>query len=93
MADRILIDLDWVDELRSDVAGTRKRLSRSSGATAQVHSSPKVNEALRSFLDKWDERREDLADTMAGVEKALEAITTSFTSTEDKLLDQLNGKS
>ena len=52
-----------------------------------------MNEALHDFLDKWDERRGDLADTMEGVEKALEAIHDSFTSTEDELVAQLNGES
>jgi hypothetical protein len=51
-----------------------------------------VNDALHSFLDKWDERRGDLADTMEGVEEALQAIHDSFTKTEDELVAQLNGE-
>jgi predicted nucleic acid-binding Zn-ribbon protein len=92
MAEQIVIDLGWVLELQSDVANTRSRLRRDSGDTAQVDSSPDVNGSLRSFLDKWDERRGDLADTMEGVEKALQAIYDSFTATEDELLAQLNGE-
>jgi len=93
MADQIVIHLGWVLELQSDVANTRTRLRRDSGDTASIDSSADVNEALHSFLDKWDERRGDLADTMEGVEKALEAIHESFTSTEDELVAQLNGES
>ena len=92
MADQIVIDLGWVLDLRSDVASTRARLRRDSGDTARIDSSPDVNEALHSFLDKWDERRGDLADTMEGVEEALQAIHDSFTATEDELVAQLNGE-
>jgi predicted nucleic acid-binding Zn-ribbon protein len=92
MADQIVIDLGWVDDLRADVASTRSRLSRDSGDTASIDSSDKVNGALRDFLDKWDERRGDLADTLESVEEALEAINESFTATEDELLAQLNGE-
>jgi predicted nucleic acid-binding Zn-ribbon protein len=93
MADQIVIDLGWVLDLKSDVSSTQQRLRRDSGDTARVDSSADVNDALRDFLDKWDERRSDLADTMKGVEEALQAIHDSFTATEDELLAQLNGES
>jgi predicted nucleic acid-binding Zn-ribbon protein len=92
MAEQIVIDLGWVLDLQSDVANSRSRLARDSGDTARIDSSSEVNGSLRDFLDKWDERRGDLADTMEGVEEALQAIHDSFTSTEDELLAQLNGE-
>jgi len=92
MADQIIIDLGWVQELRADVESTKTRLRRDSDETARIDSSADVNDALHSFLDKWDERRGDLADTMEGVEEALQAIHDSFTKTEDELVAQLNGE-
>ena len=93
MADQIIIDLGWVRDLQHDVEGTRTRLSADSGDTPSIDSSPDVNDALKSFLDEWDERREDLADTLKGVAEALKAIHDSFTATEDELVAQLNGES
>ena len=91
MADRIVIDLGWVLDLQADVVDTRERLNRDLGSTASVDSAPVVDDALRSFLDSWDERRGQVADSLGGVVDALQAIHDSFTMTEDELLAQLNG--
>ena len=91
MAERIIIDLDYVLGLRGDIAGTTSRLRRSSDSTASIDSAPDVNDRLRQLLDDCDERRSDLAEVLAGVEDALQCIYDSFTQTEDELVAAISG--
>ncbi len=91
MAERIVIDLGYVLELRGDISGTTTRLRRSSDDTASIDSAPDVNDRLRELLDDCDERRGDLADVLASVEDALQCIYDSFTQTEDELVAAIAG--
>jgi hypothetical protein len=91
MAERIIVDLGYVLDLRRDIAATTTRLRRSSDDTASIDSAPDVNDRLRDLLDDCDERRSELADVLAGVEDALQCIHDSFTRTEDELVAAING--
>jgi hypothetical protein len=42
-------------------------------------------------MGKWDKRRGQVADTLDAVASALKAIDESFTETDNKLTDQVNG--
>ena len=91
MAERIVIDLDYVAELRGEISGTTTRLRQSSSETASIDSAPDVNDRLRELLDDCDERRSELAKVLASVEDALQCIHESFTQTEDELVAAIAG--
>jgi hypothetical protein len=86
MAERIIVDLGYVLDLRADISGTTTRLRRSSDDTASIDSAPDVNYRLRDLLNDCDERRGELAGVLASVEDALQCIHDSFTQTEDELV-------
>ncbi len=91
MADQIVVDLGFVLDLKGDVHRTTLRLRRDAGDVSDISSRPEVGDALRSFMNKWDERRDQVADSLGAVEEALQAIHDSFTATEDELVAELEG--
>jgi hypothetical protein len=91
MAERIVVDIGYVDGLKSSVDTTRSGLRGEGSNDARVPSSSRVNDALDDFMGKWDERRGELADSLDAVSTALGAISDSFTRTEDELVGQLEG--
>ena len=91
MAGRIVVDVAYVEGLRSNVDTTTSGLRGQGGEHAGVPSASRVDEALGDFMGKWDERRGELADSLDAVASALGAIADSFTRTEAELVGQLDG--
>ncbi len=91
MADRIVVDIAYVDQLKSSVDTTTGGLRGEGGYSARVPSAGRLNDALEDFMGKWDERRGELADSLDAVSSALGAISSSFTDTETELVGQLDG--
>lgn len=90
MADLIVVDLDYVADLHIRVTNTTSRLRDDRPNDASTPSDSDVDDKLHSFMNKWDKRRGELADTMAGVGEALQAMHDAFNGTEDQLTGQLN---
>ena len=90
MATRIVVDLGYVDGLKSSVDSTTTGLRGEGGQRATRAQRRRVNDALGDFLGKWDERRTELADSLDAVSTALGAISDSFAKTEDELVSQLD---
>ena len=91
MAGRIVVDIAYVDQLKSNVDTTTSGLRGEGGYSARVPSAGRLNDALEDFMGKWDERRGELADSLDAVSSALGAISSSFGDTEDELVSQLEG--
>ena len=91
VADRIVVDIAYVDQLKSSVDTTTGGLRGEGGYSARVPSAGRLNDALEDFMGKWDERRGELADSLDAVSSALGAISSSFTDTEAELVSQLDG--
>ena len=91
MAGRIVVDIAYCDQLKSSVDTTTSGLRGEGGYSARVPSAGRLNDALEDFMNKWDERRGELADSLDAVSSALGAISDSFSDTEDELVSQLEG--
>lgn len=92
MADVIIVDLPWINELKTDIHETTDRLRRDSSDAVVLTSASGVDGRATDFMNKWDERRGNLADCLQGVEDLLQAIFESFSGTEQALIDALNGE-
>lgn len=91
MADLIIVDLDLVSTLRTDVDTTRTTLRGESGNSARTTTCGDVDGALEDFMGDWDERRGELADSLDAVSQLLGAIFDSFSGAQDELIDSLDG--
>jgi hypothetical protein len=89
MADLIVVDLDYVADLKTRVDHTTQRLRTDRPSNASTPSDPEMDHELHHFQKKWDKRRGELADTLAGVASALKAIHEAFAGTDDKLTGQI----
>ncbi len=89
MADEIVVNLDYVAALRDRVERTNDRLRSSQPESADIPSDPEMNDELSHFMQRWDKRRGQLADSMAGVGDALTSIHDSFSQTDGRLADGL----
>ena len=67
MAGRIVVDIAYVDGLKSNVDTTTNGLRGDGGYSARVPSAGRLNDALEDFMGKWDERRGELADSLDAV--------------------------
>lgn len=86
MADVIIVDLEYVSALQSDVDTTRETLRGEGGSGARLTTCGAANGALDDFMGKWDERRGELADTLDAVSQMLGSIHESFARTQDELI-------
>ncbi len=91
MSETIAIDLDEVLELKANVDATRANLTADFGRAADIPSDPNVDERIRKFSGDWDERRDELSDSLEAVSLALGAIHDSFHETDAQLTDELGG--
>ncbi len=93
MAEQIRIDVEYVRALHGSVGTTAGRLRGKVGNVSDTLSSdPDVSGALHDFMDKWDKRRDQVAETLDAVVSALQAIDESFTGTDEELAAQVNGE-
>ena len=90
MADLIVVDLDYVADLHTRVANTTTKLREDRPGNVSVPSDHDIDDKLHSFMDRWDKRRGELADTLASVGEALQAMHDAFDGTDNKLTGQLN---
>lgn len=90
MADLIVVDLDYVADLRTRVTNTTGRLRSDRPNNVSVPSDDDIDDKLHSFMERWDKRRGELADSLAGVGEALKAMHDAFDGTDNKLTGQLN---
>ena len=91
MADKIVVDLTYVDDLKTKVTSSKNDLSSSSPSGVSIDSDAKMQDKLHDFMERWDKRRGELADSLAAVEQALTAIHEAFDGTECELVSQLGG--
>ncbi len=91
MADVIIIDLPWINQLKADISDTTGRLRQGSSDMVSLSSASGVDGKTTDFMNKWDERRGNLADCLQGVEELLQTIHESFTMTQDELIAALEG--
>ncbi len=91
MADVIIVDLPWIEQLKTDIGETTARLRRDSADAVVLTSASGVDGRTTDFMNKWDERRGNLADCLEGVEQLLQTIYDSFSGTEQALIDALDG--
>jgi len=89
MADLIVVDLDYVSHLRGQVGSTTDRLRSDSPDRVSLPSDPETDDELHEFMEKWDKRRGELADTLASVAEALTAIHDAFDGTDNQLTGQI----
>jgi hypothetical protein len=89
MADLIVVDLDYVSHLRQQVGSTTDRLREDSPDNVSLPSDPETDDELHEFMQKWDKRRGELADTLAAVADALTAIHDAFDGTDNQLTGQI----
>jgi hypothetical protein len=88
-ADLIVVDLDYVASLKTRVDGTTTRLRTDRPNNASIPSDHQMDDELHHFQQRWDKRRGELADTLAGVAEALQAIHEAFAGVDDKLHGQI----
>lgn len=91
MAELIIVDLEVVSTLRTDVDTTRSTLREENGSEARTITCGDVDGALEDFMGDWDERRGELADSLDAVSQLLTAIYDSFSGAQDELIDSLDG--
>jgi hypothetical protein len=90
VADLIVVDLDYVAELHTRVTSTTTKLRDDRPGDVSVPSDDAIDDKLHSFMERWDKRRGELADSLASVGEALQAMHDAFDGTDDKLTGQLN---
>jgi uncharacterized protein YukE len=92
VTDTIRIDIGYVRDLHSKVADTSDRLRGKVGnVDADITSDSDIAGKLHDFMQRWDKRRSQVADTLDAVASALHAIDDSFTKSDDKMACQING--
>jgi len=92
MTEKIRIDLVYVRDLHDKVSDTSERLRGHVGNVENaITSDNDIDGKLHDFMDKWDKRRRQVADTLDAVVSALHAIDESFTKDDDKMAAQING--
>ena len=89
MSDEIAVDLDYVSDLKTRVDGTTSSLRADTPQNASLPSDHETDDRLHDFMEKWDKRRGELADTLDAVSEALKAIHDAFDGTDDKLTGQI----
>jgi len=89
VADLIVVDLDYVADLRTRVTNTTTKLREDRPNNVSVPSDHDIDDKLHSFMERWDKRRGQLADTLASVGDALKAMHDAFDGTDNKLTGQL----
>lgn len=90
MADQIVVDLDYVSDLKERVVDTTDNLRSDRPQNVSLPSDGETDDRLHDFMQKWDKRRGQLADTLDAVAVALTAIHDGFDGTDNKLAGQIN---
>lgn len=85
----IRIDLQYCLTLKADVDTTTSSLRDNVRNDNGIASDPRIDDRLRSFGKRWDERRDELADSLGNVSQALQAIHDSFRETDETLAAEL----
>ena len=88
-AELIVVDLDYVADLRTRVTHTTTKLRQDRPGNVSVPSDDDIDDKLHDFMERWDKRRGQLADTLASVGEALKAMHDAFDGTDNKLTGQL----
>lgn len=80
---KIVVDIAWLQELRSDMSTTRDRMAAASNEAVSLPSRPEVDNDATDFMNRWEKRRADLADCLDALDDILVAVVESF-----ELIDQ-----
>jgi uncharacterized protein YukE len=92
MSDEIRVVVPYVRDLHTKVVDTSDRLRGKIGDVENaISSDPDLDGKLHDFMQDWDKRRRQVADTLDAVASALHAIDDSFTQNDDKMAAQING--
>jgi hypothetical protein len=89
VADKIVVNLDYVAELKTAVDHTTERLEESKPDDVGIPSDPTTEDHLHDFMNRWDKRRGELSDTLKSVGSALGAMHDAFDGTDNKLTGQI----
>ena len=93
MADTIKINIPYVRALKGSVQDTADRLRGKVGDVSDTLSSdPDISGDLHDFMDRWDKRRDQVADTLDAVVSALKAIDETFCESDEQMACQINGE-
>jgi hypothetical protein len=84
---QIVVDLPWVQSTKEDISQTTGAMRRASEDAVSLDSAPDVDGGSTDFMQKWDERRGELADFLQGVEELFQGIYDAFDMTSTDLRD------
>jgi hypothetical protein len=84
---QIIVDLPWVQSTKEDVSLTTSAMRTASEDAVSLSSAPDVDSGSTDFMQRWDERRGDLADYLATVEELFQGIYDAFSMTSADLRD------
>jgi hypothetical protein len=88
---RIVVDLGWLRGLQADMTATTERMSAASEEAVDIPSRPDVDGDTTDFMNKWDERRGDLAECLDALDGILTAVIDSFDYVNQALADATGG--
>ena len=91
MSDVIIVNLDWVQELKDSIDQTVSRMRAQSEDAVFVTSRPEVDSKTTDFMNEWDKRRDNVADCIEGCAAMLQVIYDAFTQTSDELEAAIQG--
>lgn len=91
MADEIIVNLDWVVDLKDGIDRTVSRMRAQSEDAVFVTSRPDVDSKTTDFMNEWDKRRDNVADCIEGCAAMLQVIHEAFTQTQDELIAAIEG--
>jgi hypothetical protein len=90
---QIIVNLPWVKSTKESISGTTDRMRTSSDDVVSLDSAPDVDSGSTDFMNKWDERRGELAEYLKGVEDLFQAIFDAFSMTDKQLAEATQGDS
>ncbi len=88
---QIIVNLPWVKSTKESISGTTDRMKADSEDAVSLDSAPEVDSGSTDFMQKWDERRGELAEYLQGVEDLFQAIFDAFSMTDKQLAEATQG--
>ncbi len=84
----------YLRNLATRTRGIESTLRQFSGLAGNAfQSSPKVRSAYSELGNRWDMRRDELADALAAIADGLDTTWRAFQDTDQQLADALDGES
>ena len=83
----ILVDLDWLASLATEVGETVEDLRASPADAVSMPSQPFLDGGVTRFMKRWDEKAEELAVMLEAVYDLTVAVHDSFAEADQQLGD------